>query len=141
MNAATLRIVKEMRLIFWVWIAVVALALLPLFASHGSRTLELAGAIAFFVGVPMLAVIPFGAALEDATLSLLLSQPITRLQIWLQKFTVALIAVVTASWAFALAWPSQILTPPRAFVILWVVAAVCAGPYCALVARTVRGAL
>jgi hypothetical protein len=141
MNAATLRIVKEVRLIFWTWIAVVALALLALFASSRFPILNFAGGIAFFVGVPLLAVIPIGSELEDGTLALLLSQPITRIQVWLQKFAVSAVAAVTASFAFALVWRSEIFTPFRVFAVLWVVASVCAGPYCALLARTVRGGL
>jgi len=138
---ATLRISKEVRLIFWTWIAVVALALPPLFTSDWYRIGSLGGGIGFVIGIPLLAVIPIGSELEEGTLSLLLSQPITRIQIWLQKFAVSSIAVVTSSLAFALAYRTTVLTPVTGLAVLWVVAALCAAPYCALIARSVRGAL
>jgi ABC-type transport system involved in multi-copper enzyme maturation permease subunit len=84
-------------------------------------------------------VLPIGSELEDGTLSLLLSQPITRLQLWLQKFAVSVTAVVTASLAFTVVWRSEVF--PRFPTVLWVLVALCAGPYCALIARSVRGAL
>ena len=135
MNTPALRIFKEVRLIFWTWIAVVALALLPAFTS--SSYLAFAGAVGFLIGVPLLAAIPFGSELEDGTLSLLLSQPITRIQIWFQKFAVSVVAVISAFLAFAFVSRTTLFTPLPTLV--WALAALCSGPYCALIARSVRG--
>src|SRR5258707_102018 len=111
---ATLRIFKEVRLVFWTWIAVVALALPAGFASDWYPIVNLAGGIGFLIGIPLLTVIPIGSELEEGTLSLLLSQPVTRIEIWLQKFAVSTVAVVTSSFAFALAYRTTVLTPVTA---------------------------
>src|SRR5262245_35623083 len=138
---ATLRISKEVRSMFWTWIAVVALASLPLFASDWYPILELADRIGFLVGIPLLAVIPIGRELEEGTLSLLLSQPVTRIQIWLEKFAVSAVAVITASLVFALVWRTTVFTQVTVVALLWALNALCSGPYCALIARSVRGGL
>src|SRR5215510_11789255 len=139
MNALTLRIMKEVRLILWTWVAVVALALLPLFTSSSYPILELADRIGFLVGIPLLAVIPIGRELEEGTLSLLLSQPVTRIQLWLQKFAISAVAVITACLVFALVWRTTVFTQITAAALLWALNALCSAPYWALVARSVRG--
>jgi len=141
MNAMTIRILKEVRFILWTWLAVVILALLPLFTSTSSPILEFADRIGFLIGIPLLAVIPIGIELEEGTMSLLLSQPVTRLQIWLQKFAISAVAVITACLVFALVWRTTIFTQVTVAALLWALNAVCSGPYCALIARSIRGGL
>src|SRR5262249_3391007 len=103
--------------------------------------LELADRIGFLIGIPLLAVIPIGIELEEGTLSLLLSQPVTRIRIWLQKFAISAAAVITACFVFALVLPAAIFTQLTAAALLWALNALCSGPYCALIARSVRGGL
>src|SRR5262245_35601302 len=141
MNAATIGILKEVRVIFWTWIAVVALTLLSGVGSSSYPLLNFAGGMGLLVGIPLLAVLPLGSELEDGTLSLLLSQSITRLQIWLRKFTISAVAVGTASAAYVLVWRSELFPRFPILLALWVLVALCSGPYCALIARSVRGGL
>jgi hypothetical protein len=100
MNAKTTRILKEARPLFWPWCAVAAAALLPL--AHPPQLIELVWPIGFFLGIPLLATLPLGDEFQLRTLSLLLSQPIGRMEIWGEKLRVTVVAVLSAVLFFSL---------------------------------------
>jgi hypothetical protein len=102
MNAKTTRIVKETRPLFWPWCAVVCAVALPLL--HPPYRLDEVSYLGFVLGVPLLAVLPFGNEFQNRTFSLLLSQPISRMEIWREKLSISAIAVFTASLVFFSSW-------------------------------------
>src|SRR5687767_14611719 len=101
MNASTIRIRKEARALFWPWCAVVVAGVLqPIlartyFGQPGISTLLnlLVTNVGFFVGVPLLATLSLSNEFEHKTLSGLLSQPVSRMEIWREKAGVAAMAV------------------------------------------------
>ena len=58
----------------------------------------------FLLGIPLLATLPFGNEFQNRTFSLLLSQPISRMEIWREKLSVTAIVVFTAALVFFLSW-------------------------------------
>ena len=119
MTAKTTRILKEARPLFWPWCAVAMAGALPL--AHPPHSMAWVSTIAFFLGIPLLATLSLGNEFQHRTLSLLLSQPIDRMEIWGEKLSVTVLAVLSAALVFSLAWPwAKFLTP-------WVLVSVGAG--------------
>ena len=98
MSAKTTRMLKEARPLFWPWCAVILAGVLPL--AHQPQLIGWISPIGFFLGIPLLAAIPFGDEFQHRTLSLLLSQPIGRMEIWGEKLSVTVLAVVSAALVF-----------------------------------------
>jgi hypothetical protein len=144
MSPQSIRIIKEARALFWPWVAVMVVALSRPFVSALSFNLrfEDLGIAGFCLGLPFLAALPFGNEFQYRTASQLLSQPVSRLQIWREKLIVMLVAVVSVSLAFFLTWP--ILS---ADIIQWVIAAaflvatIGSSTFWALIARSTIGGL
>jgi hypothetical protein len=65
-------------------------------------------AMGLFLGVPLLATLPLGNELQHRTLSLLLSLPISRMEIWREKLAVTALAVGSAILVYYIAWGNQI---------------------------------
>src|SRR6516165_585012 len=98
MTGQNLRIMKEVRALFWPWCAVTMLGALNSF-PFGPQFKQLAGPFStfgFFAGIPLLAVLSFGNEFQYKTISLLLTQPVSRQQVWREKLVVMLAAVVSA---------------------------------------------
>jgi hypothetical protein len=89
---------KETHPLFWLWCAVVCAGALMLF--HPPSPLGEIGLLGFVPGILLLATLPFGNEFQNRTFSLLLSQPISRMQIWREKLSIAAIAVLTAALVF-----------------------------------------
>jgi len=100
MNAQ--RMYKEARPLFWPWCAVVLAGALPFFRPLHSITWV--SEVGFFLGIPLLASVAFGDEFQHRTLSLLLSQPISRMEIWREKLSITAIAVFTAVLVFFSSW-------------------------------------
>jgi len=100
MNAK--RILKEARPLFWPWCAVVCAGTLPLL--HAPYPLSQVTRVGFLIGIPLLATLPFGNEFQNGTFSLLLSQPISRMEIWREKLSIAAIMVLTAALVFFFSW-------------------------------------
>ena len=96
MNAQ--RMYKEARPLFWPWCAVVCAGALPLL--HPPQPLGEVSYLVFVLGILLLATLPFGNEFQHRTFSLLLSQPISRMQIWREKLSITAIAVFTAALVF-----------------------------------------
>lgn len=121
MNAKTTRILREARPLFWPWLAAVAEGGLPLVYSLAwTPLIYLIG----FFAVPLLATLSLGEEFQYRTLSLLLSQPVDRMDIWGEKLSVTLVAVVSAVLVFSLAVRATAFRPdPQelAFARAWIV--------------------
>ena len=102
MTAKTTRILKEARPLFWPWCAVVCAGALPLL--HLPHPLGEISPLGFLLGIPLLAALPFGTEFQNRTFSLLLSQPISRTEIWREKLSIAAIVVFTAALLFLSSW-------------------------------------
>jgi hypothetical protein len=98
MNAKTTRIFKEARPLFWPWCAVLCAGALTLL--HPPYPLGEVSHLVFVLGILLLATLPFGNEFQNRTFSLLLSQPISRMQIWREKLSITAIAVFTAALVF-----------------------------------------
>jgi hypothetical protein len=91
---------KELRTLAWPAAAVLAATVVPLLwlmagATGGTRGWPLQAALtAFVVGTAVLVALPFGAEFQQRTLALVLSQPLGRARVWLEKWGV-LLAVLT----------------------------------------------
>lgn len=96
MNAT--RILKEARPLFWPWCAVVCAGALLLL--HPPRLIGDFSQVVFVLGVLLLATLPFGNEFQHRTFSLLLSQPVRRMEIWREKMSVTAIVVFTAALVF-----------------------------------------
>ena len=96
MNARWIRIKKEARVLFWPWCATVIAGALPFVLRYPSA--QDLNVLSFFLGIPLLATLSLGMEFQHRTLSLWLTQPATRTQLWGEKMSVMCAAVVSAAW-------------------------------------------
>ncbi|HMD84823.1 MAG TPA: hypothetical protein VKO18_08995 [Terriglobia bacterium] len=100
MNARTTRLLKETHPLLWPWCAVALAGVVPLvYPLDWTPLLYLIG---FFV-VPVMATLSLGNEFQYRTFSLLLSQPVGRMEIWGEKLSVTIVAIVSAVLVFSLA--------------------------------------
>jgi hypothetical protein len=156
MSAKSIRILKEARSLFWPWLVVALAGVLrlaeppPLPDSYYVRSLftvhnfiEPLSFLGFFIGIPLLATLSLGAEFQHRTLALLLSQPIRRMEIWGEKFSVTIIAVLSAALVFCWTWRSafhqdrDLWIGAAALIIIMTASA----PFWTLVARSTVGGL
>ena len=139
MNAKATRILKEARPLFWPWCAVALAGALPLvYPLDWTPLIYLLG---FFV-VPLLATLSLGSEFQHRTLSLLLSQPVGRMEIWGEKLSVTIIAIVSAVLVFSLALRATSFHPDRqelAFAGAWIVAITASATFWTLFTRSTVG--
>src|SRR5262245_37758942 len=104
MIARSLILQKEARAIFWPWCAVaftgLASSLFPAPWFSG-QFVSLVYSYGFLVGIPLLASLSIGMEFQGGTLSLLLSQPISRLKLWWTKFGVVLVSSLAAALVYS----------------------------------------
>jgi hypothetical protein len=133
------RIVKEARPLLLPWCAVALAGALPLvYPLDWTPLIYLLG---FFV-VPLLATLSLGNEFQYRTFSLLLSQPVDRMEIWGEKLSVTVVAVVSAVLVFSLALRATSFHPaPQtlAFVGAWILASIAAATFWTLIARSTVG--
>ena len=139
MSAKTTRILKEARPLFWPWCAVALAGALPLvYPLAWTPLIYLIG----FFAVPLLAVLSLGNEFQHRTLSLLLSQPVGRMEIWGEKLSVTVAAIVSAVLVFSLALRATSFHPGRqelAFAGAWIVATIASATFWTLIARSTVG--
>ncbi len=142
MNAKTTRILKEARPLLWPWCAVATAGVLPLVQPlHSIADIS---SIGFFLGIPLLATLSLGNEFQHRTLSLLLTQPVDRMEIWGEKLSVTVVAVLSAALVCFLGWRVAGLLPdPRELVVAgaYIIATIAAATFWTLVARSTLGAL
>src|SRR5579864_3627810 len=120
MNAKKTRILKEAHPLILPWCAVMIAGALPLATGSHSDWTEAIGAVGFFGGIPLLATLSFGHEFQHRTLSLLLSQSVSRMEIWREKLTVTVVAVLLTEMVFYYGWRPVLLQERE----LWVFAGV-----------------
>lgn len=99
MSALRSRIMKEARPLFWPWCGFTLVAALPLLP--GAAHIQLGDwSPSWFVAVAILSALPFGNEFEHRSVSLVLVQPIERLQIWREKFLITFVAVVSTGFLY-----------------------------------------
>ena len=111
MSASIVRMRKEARALFWPWCAVVIAGALPLILPRSySRAPEILHSspeaiftLGFVFGIPLLATLSLGNEFQYRTLSLWLSQPSGRMQLWGEKLSVTFVAVLSAAMVFGFA--------------------------------------
>ncbi len=118
MSSRTTRMMKEARALFRPWCAVMILCALPLF--HVSHSLSDISVVLGYLGIPMLATFSLGYEFQHRTLSLLLTQPVNRMEIWGEKLSVTIVAVLSAALVLCYGWRSAFQQDPK----LWVLAGV-----------------
>jgi hypothetical protein len=143
MNARMVRLKKEARALFWPWSAVVIVGASPLVVPHAYA--EPLSFLSFFFGIPLLATLSLGNELYHRTFSLWLTQPVSRMQLWGEKMTVMLAAVLSAGLVsgvvmFTVTWPPMRLTYKVAAVVYVLVSAV-SGTFFTLATRSTLGCL
>lgn len=140
MTAKITRILKEARPLLWPWCAVVMVGALPL--VHPLHWVPNVSVIGYFAGILGLATLPFGNEFEHRTLSLLLSQPVGRMEIWGEKLIVTVIAILSAGLVLSLALraTSFHLAPQEiAFAGAWIVAGTASATFWTLFTRSTVG--
>src|SRR5438132_10160789 len=84
------------------------MAMLPrLLSPLGFNQSSMVGPLFFpsvVIGIALLVTLPFGNEFQHRTLSVLLAQPIGRMEIWAEKFTVMIIAVLSAALVYFISW-------------------------------------
>jgi ABC-type transport system involved in multi-copper enzyme maturation permease subunit len=153
MNARATRILKEERSLFWPWCAVTVVGVLPLVRHQAVSSLifpeippwmvEDISFVGFFFGIPLLAALSFGNEFQHRTISLLLSQPVRRMEIWGEKVSVMIAAVASAALVFGIGWRATLQQDPELWVMggAWVIAILASAAYWTLVARSLLGGL
>jgi hypothetical protein len=95
------------------------------------------------VGLPLLATLPLGNEFQHRTLSLLLTQPVDRMEIWREKLSVTVVAVLSAALVLFLVWRVAGQLDPLESVVVgaWVIAIIASAPFWTLFARSTLGGL
>ena len=136
------RMYKEARPLFWPWCAVVCAGALPLL--HPPYPLGEISRVGFLLGIPLLAALPFGNEFRSRTFSLLLSQPISRMEIWREKLSITALVVFTASLVFFSSWRASGVHGGRAFwryAVAAAIVSVASAPFWTLFSRSIVGGL
>jgi hypothetical protein len=134
---------KEVRALCWPWCAVTLLGAVNLFpfGSQLSEFNRLFSIVGFFTGIPLLAVWSFGNEFQYKTISLLLTEPVGRLQIWREKMVVMLAAVFSACLVYYIGWRQLLDQNFSGWVLAsgFLIAAVSAATFWTLIARSTIG--
>ncbi len=154
MNAKTTRMFKEARTLFWPWCAVMLAGALGLFEQaqtvQGSGGLwevhtliEPISFLGFVLGIPLLATLSLGSEFQHRTVGLLLSQPVGRMEIWTEKMSVTVVAVVSAALVYWYVWRSALQEDPKIWVYAGtlILAMVASATFWTLLARSMMGGL
>lgn len=144
MNVRTVRLKKEVRALFWPWCAVVVAGALPIVVPHSYA--ESLSFLSFFLGVPLLATLSFGNEFRDHTFTLWLTQPMSRMQLWGEKLSAVVPAVLSAGLVsgvvmFTFTWPRMLFTYKVAAAVFVVVMMASATFWTLVVRSTVAGFL
>ena len=142
MNAKTTRMLKEARPLLWPWCGVIIAGVLPLVpAAHSIAWIS---PIGFFAGIPLLASLSLGNEFQHRTLSLLLAQPIDRMEIWGEKLSVTVVAVLSAALVFFVAWrvaAHQLVPEDPVIAGAWIIGTIASATFWTLFARSTPGGL
>jgi len=142
----TTRLIKEARSLLLPWCVICIAGVLHLFLPPSwSKTgwiREGLTPFGFFFGLPFLAALSFGNEFQNRTFQLLLSQPADRMQIWREKMTVTVVAILSAAMVYFFGWSTgsfQFDQFFEALTVLVVIASITSVTYWTLVARSTIG--
>jgi hypothetical protein len=143
------RLLKEVRLLALPAGAVVGTAVLTLawlaVADPGPMArawLVRAVSLTFFLGVPLLVALPFGAEFQQRTLVLLLAQPLSRTRLWAEKCAVlTAVVLVLGALQLTLARAGVFADLPVDRAALYVLVMLCSGVFWTMVAGSAIGGL
>ena len=143
MNGQLTRIKKDARALFWPWSAVILAGASPIVLPHSYA--EPLSFLSFFLGIPLLATLPIGNEFHHHTVSLWLTQPLSRLRLWREKMFVMCPAVTSAGLIsgivmFSITWPHMRLTYKVA-AIVFVIVVMASSTLWTLTAKSTLGAL
>jgi len=141
MKARTIRLKKEARALFWPWCAIVIVGALPIILPHFYP--EPFSILSFFMGIPLLATLSLGNEFQHRTLSLWLTQPSSRIELWAEKMIVMSAAVLSAASVsgtgmFYFTWPQEDFTHKVAAVV-YVIITIASAIFWTLAARSTLG--
>lgn len=99
------RLKKEFQSLFWPWLVAALISIVPLLSwmlptaqfDQSFSSIYVLASIGFVLGIALLATLPFGEEFNLRTMSILLSHPISRWQIWTEKFKITLILTLPIS--------------------------------------------
>ncbi len=131
---AAMRWEKEARALFWPWLAVMALAVQHTVWDFHGYTL-----FGCFVGIPFLAALSFGHEFHHGTTGQLLSQPVSRSQIWREKMIVLAIAASSSAGLYVYLWRTELTPVQVTFGGLYLLTMAASAPYGVLLARSTIG--
>jgi ABC-type transport system involved in multi-copper enzyme maturation permease subunit len=132
----TARLIKETRELLVIWIGTLLLIVVP-FLLNGASAAPF-GAVAFGLGCAVLAGCSFGNEFQHRTLALLLSQPISRSAVWLEKMLVlgtGIASSLAALWVCQGVWGAAPDQEASLVPLLIALCAFCGAPYWTLVCR------
>jgi len=135
MNAR--RMYKEARPLFWPWCVVLCASALTLL--HPLSPLGGVSDLAYVLGIVLLATLPFGNEFQNRTFSLLLSQPISRMEIWREKLSITAIAVFTAALVFLSSSRASGVHTNWGFFAVTAIVFVASAPFWTLLTRSIVG--
>lgn len=103
---------------------------------------EQVAGIAFLVGTPLMAALSFGDEFHHRTMVLLLTEPVSRTRVWLEKWLVVVTVVGVVTGIELVVWSIQARDDlPLASAAVYAVMVVCSAPLWTLVARSTIGGL
>jgi ABC-2 family transporter len=101
MHAGIIRLKKEARALFWPWCTVTIIGGLPLVLPHSFTILDISAMdlswVSLWLGIPVLAAFSLDHEFQCRTLSLWLSQPFSRMQLWRDKLIVSCTAILAVA--------------------------------------------
>ncbi|HEY1170158.1 MAG TPA: hypothetical protein VGH19_02205, partial [Verrucomicrobiae bacterium] len=97
------RLKKEFQSLFWPWVVAALIGLVPILSwllpasqiEQSFNGVYMLACVGFVLGTALLSTLPFGEEFSLRTLPILLSHPITRWQIWTEKFKITFILTVS----------------------------------------------
>lgn len=145
MSPRTRRIIKEARALFWPWCVLIMIGSLRLLQEY--RLLVLPVLVDFWVGfgfwlgVPLLATLSFGNEFQHRTLSIMLTQPISRFAIWVEKLSVMMVAALSVGLVFYIGWRPALQQSPFLWMLAagWFISSICSAFYWTLVTGSIGG--
>ena len=148
MSSRTTRMRKEARALFRPWCAVMILGALPLVLPQSHPILlginiRDFSSIAVGFGILLLSTLSLGNEFHSRTLSLLLTQPVSRMEIWGEKLSVTIVAVLSAALVFCYGVRSEFQQDPKLWVFVgaFLVTATAPATFGNLIARSAMGGL
>ncbi len=144
-----IRLKKEFQSLFWPWLVAALIGLVPVLSwmlptsqfdqsFHGVYMLACVG---FVLGTALLATLPFGEEFSLRTMSILLSHPVTRWQIWTEKLKITLILTVSIALLNAISclplW--GLIGSQLKLALAFLVYTVCSGAFWVMFTRSTIG--